>query len=285
MRPIQKWDWSDFQFPRKNPTSYKGDHGKLGVIGGSPERPGAAMLAAEAGARVGAGYSTLFFARPGKNFRISVSEASFLFRPKWKISDLKDQSALVVGCGFSPPPFFDYQKLSMPMVIDASALSDAKAKHVNAWRKMKASALLTPHYGEAAALLKTSTTKVMRDPQAAVDELVEMSGQSVYLKGSPAYLRWGKSLGKQPANLHYVNSFAQPAFATAGSGDVLAGIIGGFLARAPREFKSDHFKRAVTAGIIFQRAMAKVLGDIEGAIASDQLRIFSKTFQFLRARQ
>lgn len=277
--------WSDFDRPRRRRDSFKGDFGKLGVIGGSPEKPGAGILAAEAGARSGAGYTTLFLARSGRSLKIRPQESSFLFRADWSMKDMKNLTALVVGCGERPPKIFRYCEANIPMVIDASALSQVTPAEMRDWRRMKSPAILTPHYGEAAALLKISTARVKADPVSALQAIVEKTGQSVYLKGVPGFLMFALK-GRQPNGglraqpKYYVNSLANPALATAGSGDVLAGILGGFLAQRPASFRS-----AVLSGLVFQAAISESLADIEGSIASDQLELFSEAFAFLRQKK
>lgn len=260
----------DFQLPRRPRTSHKGRFGKLGVVGGSASMPGASVLAAEAGARIGAGYSTLFFSK-GSQTKLRVKDASFIFKSRWTMKDILSQTALVVGCGGKPGARFKVLKLQTPMVLDASALSEASAADLKSWRKSKCPILLTPHPGEAAKLLKTSPQKVEADRMGALDELVKLTGQSVYLKGSPALLKF-KGDSKT-----YVNLSAVPAFATAGSGDTLSGILGGILAQG-----SLGFEESVISGIAFHQALGTLLQNVEGSISSDQLTLFSETFKKLR---
>lgn len=232
--------------------------------------PGASVLAAEAGARIGAGYSTLFFSK-GSQTKLRVKDASFIFKSRWTMKDILSQTALVVGCGGKPGARFKVLKLQTPMVLDASALSEASAADLKSWRKSKCPILLTPHPGEAAKLLKTSPQKVEADRMGALDELVKLTGQSVYLKGSPALLKF-KGDSKT-----YVNLSAVPAFATAGSGDTLSGILGGILAQG-----SLGFEESVISGIAFHQALGTLLQNVEGSISSDQLTLFSETFKKLR---
>src|SRR5262249_51828785 len=112
---------SDFKLPRKGPRSHKAQFGKLGVIGGKASMPGAAMLAAEAGGRMGAGYSSLFLSESSETLKLDIKNASFIFHSRWKMSDLEKQTALVIGCGGKPPSSFKISKLKCPIVIDASA--------------------------------------------------------------------------------------------------------------------------------------------------------------------
>ena len=84
--------------------------------------------------------------------------------------------------------------------------------------------MLTPHPGEAGRLLSWRTTRIQSDRLAAVRRLARQSGATVVLKG------W-RSLVATPAGRVAVNSTGNPGMASGGTGDVLAGIIGAYLAR------------------------------------------------------
>ncbi len=279
-RPSRAQSWalesSDFILPMKAKTSYKGNHGSLGVVGGSAQKPGAAMMAAEAAARMGAGYVSLLFAQSTSKIVLKVFEASFLLEPRWRARDLQKYSALVVGCGERPPKQFIYRGLLTPLVIDASALSQATSKEIKDWASLKSGTILTPHVGEAAALLKLKSKDILKDRIASLEALVQRTGQSVYLKGSQGLLKFGGHFSDQKL---IVNLSTNPVFATAGSGDILSGILGGCLARYP-----DQFKEMVCSALVFQRVLGEAHLRTEGAIASDQLHWFAEAFQTLRER-
>ncbi len=269
----------DFSFSKWPRAKYKSHFGKLGVIGGSPSMPGAAILAAEAGHRVGAGYASLFFARQGP-LRMSIAKASFLYHQKWKWSDLKNQTALVMGPGGIPKSKIPYSRLSMPMVIDADAFSGWRGRAP----KTAGPCLLTPHPGEAARLLGWSVEKIKANRQAALEALVTKTRQNVYLKGAPGLLMlWGDGvksgcLGDGVKDLKcYVNLLINPVFSKAGSGDILAGILGGFLAQRPHEFK-----KSILSGLIFQSTVGHILREKRASLSSDQLDVFSEAFRRLK---
>ncbi len=262
-------DPQDFCFTSWPRTSYKSEYGHCGLVAGSSKTPGAAFLAAEAAHRVGAGYVSVFFAEP-RHLNISVKDASFILKQKWNLTDLKAPTAMILGCGgFSSR----IKSLSQPHVIDAEALipmSKVKAKS-------SGPRIFTPHPGEAARLLQTSTKVIQRDRFAALSQLVKMTDAAVYLKGAPGILKF-----RDDPNSYYVNLSMNPIFAKAGSGDLLAGMIGGFLAQAPK--RQISFESAVLSSLAFQREVGEILRTQRATIASDQLSVFSEAFRRLSRR-
>lgn len=259
---------SDYSIGPLRRTSHKGHHGRVGILGGSSSTPGAPFLAAEAAYRVGAGYVSVFFAE-NKNLRIKVSDASFLLKMKWSIKDLQKETTLVMGPGGSPRSLKFLREFQGSSVIDADAIRWAKTL-----KGIQGRSVLTPHPGEAARMLGISVAEVQKNPVEALDRMVEASGQSVYLKGCPAYLKFPWEPDK-----YYVNLLANPIFAKAGSGDVLSGILGGFLAQNPHDFKSS-----VVSALVFQKHLGEVLRSKGRAVmASDQLEVFSEAHRRLRA--
>jgi NAD(P)H-hydrate epimerase len=261
----------DFAFRHQKRVSHKGIFGKAAIIGGSTSMPGAAILAAEAAARTGAGYATLFFAERGR-LALEVSKASFIFKQSWTLSDLESQSAWVLGCGGLPSIKWNPKKWKAPVVLDAEVFSRWSRAQWKSVSHATARCVLTPHAGEAAHVLGWKRSQIEADPVSACRALVEFTGQSVYLKGAPGVLIFSDSTRQA-----YVNLFANPAFARAGSGDILAGILGGFLAQRP-----DDFKSAVISALVFQSQMGEVLRAKRGLISSDQLKVFGATFDRLK---
>jgi hydroxyethylthiazole kinase-like uncharacterized protein yjeF len=261
----------DFAFRHQKRVSHKGSFGKAAIIGGSASMPGAAILAAEAAARTGAGYATLFFAERG-SLAIEISKASFIFKQRWALSDLEAQSAWVLGCGGLPSIKWNPKKWKAPVVLDAEVFSRWSRAQWKSVSQSTARCVLTPHAGEAAHVLGWKRSQIEADPVSACRALVEFTGQSVYLKGTPGVLIFSDS-----PLLAYVNLSANPAFARAGSGDILAGILGGFLAQRP-----DDFRSSVISALAFQNQMGEVLRAERGLISSDQLKVFRATFDRLK---
>jgi len=214
--------------PRRSPSSHKGSHGQVLVVGGAPGMQGAARLAARAALACGAGrvYVDLLglpaheVADPGQP-ELMRGQAAGL-----------PQAVGVIGCGagdaIAPalPTLLD----ALPrLVLDADALNaiatDARLQSLLLARPA-GTTLLTPHPLEAARLLGCSTEAVQADRLAAARELARRHGCTVILKGSG-------SVVASPAERPALCASGGPALATAGSGDVLAGWLGGLWAQQP----------------------------------------------------
>ena len=212
--------------PHRSPTSHKGSHGQVLVVGGAPGMQGGARLAAGAALACGAGrvYVDLLGLGPG--------EVADPVRPELMRGRLAElpQAVGVIGCGAgsSIAPALPALLQTLPrLVIDADALNaiaaDARLQALVRARPA-GSTLLTPHPLEAARLLNRSTAAVQADRLAAAQELALQLGCTVVLKGSGSVIA---SPTERPA----ICASGGPALATAGSGDVLAGWLGGLWAQ------------------------------------------------------
>lgn len=214
--------------PDRRPTSHKGSHGEVLVVGGAPGMQGAARLAARAALACGAGrvYVDLL--------DLAADEVADPVRPelmRGRLSRLP-QAVGVVGCGAGPGIAHDMPGLlhTLPrLVIDADALNaiaaDADLQDA-VRRRPPASTVLTPHPLEAARLLACDVASIQCDRLAAATELARQLRCTVVLKGSGSVVA---SPGECPA----LSGSGGPALATAGSGDVLAGWLGGLWAQQP----------------------------------------------------
>ncbi len=120
---------------------------------------------------------------------------------------------------------------SGPLVLDADALnliSDHRMHELLV--KRQGAKVLTPHVGEMARLLRVSKEEVSRDPIAAVREAVKQTHAIVVLKGAATIIG-------SPEDTIYLNHYPNDGMATAGSGDVLAGMIGGLLGQGMDPFQ------------------------------------------------
>ena len=214
--------------PQRDPVSHKGIHGHVGIIGGSTGYHGAPILAGYAGLRAQPGLVSIFTPvyQP-----VSAQCQSIMVHP-WDrncVETLSRTTALVAGPGLAGGDVEDslrqtvlnlWNESSKPMVVDASALDwlPRGAPDSEAFR------LLTPHPGEAARLLGCSPEKVESGRVRAARTLPEQFGATVLLKGRHSVL--AQSTG--PA---LVNSTGNAGLAQGGSGDVLAGFVGGLLAQ------------------------------------------------------
>lgn len=209
-------------------TSHKGSHGQVLVVGGAPGMQGAARLAARAALACGAGRVYLDLLGLAAD---EVADAGRAELMRGTLAELP-QAVGVIGCGAGPAIAAALPNLlsQLPrLVIDADALNVVAADAVlqGLLRARPAgSTLLTPHPLEAARLLGRDTASVQADRLAAGRELAERLHCTVVLKGSGSVIA---SPGERPA----ICASGGPALATAGSGDVLAGWLGGLWAQQP----------------------------------------------------
>ncbi len=249
-----KGTWSE-ALHRREANSHKGSFGHTIVLGGSHGKSGAAVIAARGAHAGGSGLVTV--AIPGSlepAVAKDMRETMTLLLPEnpsggWQDSALSRVSrmlggahVLVAGPGMPPDQGSQRQflellsgiKSNIPVVIDADGLNALTAA-----RKLPRlkDAVLTPHPGEAARLLGTSTAAIQSDRVAAVRELVRRYRCVVVLKGAG-------TLVNGPGRPVRINPTGSPAMATGGMGDLLSGLIGGILASTGL----DTFE-AATAGV------------------------------------
>jgi NAD(P)H-hydrate epimerase len=227
-------------FPRRPEDSHKGSFGHVAVVAGSRGKAGAALLAAEGALRAGSGLVTIacpeslesrFASRlpeamtwplPETDGRVSAGAADSvleLFR--------ECDSAVVgpgIGTGETVRAFLEriVRLSTLPILIDADALN-AFAGEPGFFRRRNGETILTPHPGEAARLLGSSSARVQSSRVEAVREIARRSDSVALLKGSG-------SLTADPAGNVWFNPTGSAAMATGGSGDLLSGIGAGLLA-------------------------------------------------------
>lgn len=225
------------RWPRPNPRSDKYSRGVLGVVAGSPAYPGAAVLTT-LGA-LGAGPGMVRFAGPEPAAALVRHAAPEAIMRRGRVQ------AWVIGPGVElgddhPDALAQRERVEQvfgsnaPVLVDAGALEPYASRCAQDLRRQDTVAtLLTPHAGEAARLLRIlrpdvdyTAEAVRQRPLAHARELADLTGATVLLKGSTTLIvsptATGRPVRSQPAG---------PAWlATAGSGDVLAGIIGTLLA-------------------------------------------------------
>ena len=209
-------------------ASHKGSYGDVAVIGGASGMTGAALLAASAALHHGAGrvYVGLLDAQA---MTVDATQPELMFRP---IDDLEIGSVTVVcGCGAGTAIATHLGKMlstAPRLVLDADALNsiatDADFERILKARQSKNHrTVLTPHPLEAARLLGISTSDIQHNRQAAAEQLAQRMGCTVVLKGSGTIIA-------SPGELSVINPTGNAKLATAGTGDVLAGMIGARLA-------------------------------------------------------
>ncbi|OYZ10977.1 MAG: NAD(P)H-hydrate dehydratase [Bdellovibrio sp. 28-41-41] len=210
--------------PKRTKTSNKIHGGKLVIVAGSNGMYGAGLLAALAATRIGAGYTYLMLEWTSKQL---LQHPDILFlKPKINLFKNINATAYIVGPGMGISTkakaklyYFIKRKLSN-VVLDADGLTLlSKIKNPvipHNW-------VLTPHEGELARLLNISADEVRKNPIHCIALAQKKYGCTILLKGADTYITDGKKL--------WISSSGTPALAKAGTGDVLAGIIGGLLSQ------------------------------------------------------
>lgn len=238
--------------PPRDPRGHKGTFGTLLVVAGSLEYAGAALLAGTAALRAGAGLVILCLpASLAPLLAGRVPELVTLPLPEREPGAVdapaaaqiileRPHQALLVGPGLRPnrPSGSLVEHLvarpaegsAAPVVIDAEALNQL-ARRPRWWQRIDRPAVLTPHPGEFARLHGIRPSGSDRDRLAAAAEAAVLWSQVVVLKGAHTVV---SAPGPQQA----LAPFAQPALATGGSGDVLAGVIGSLLAQGVAPFEA-----------------------------------------------
>ncbi|MBI5233242.1 MAG: NAD(P)H-hydrate dehydratase [Deltaproteobacteria bacterium] len=223
--------------------AHKGSFGHVLVIGGSRGKSGAPYMAAMSAIRSGAGLATIALPE-GLNpiMEAKTTEVMTLPLPETSGGTLGDMShegfrtaaenkdAIVIGPGLGDTEDtrrFVKKVLNgtacIPLVIDADALN-AIGKDVSILKDVKCHVVLTPHPGEMARLLGVKTADVQGDRIGSARTLARQTGAVVILKGA------GTVIADKDGRV-FINPAATPALATAGTGDILTGTIGAFLAQ------------------------------------------------------
>ena len=240
-RLIEPEDFSDLLVEDREDI-HKGHRGHLFILAGSTGKTGAATLAAKAAIRAGAGLVTVGVPEAlNPILEEKLTEAMTVPLPQTSegtlsiaaLSDaervLEGKTALAIGPGISTNPETVelvraiVQSCKVPMVIDADGLNAL----VGALDTVKACGdrtVLTPHPGEMSRLTGASTAQIQGDRIATATEFVKSHGCHLVLKGA-------RTLVTPPDGLVFINPTGNKALASGGSGDVLTGLIGGFLAR------------------------------------------------------
>lgn len=210
--------------------SHKGMFGSIGIIGGSAGMTGAALLAGTAALKLGAGrvYLGLLAASV---IGVDTAQPELMLRPIHALFQTGHLNCLVVGPGLGSDPDARFWldcalKSNLPLVLDADALN-----LIAAWpaigsllRNRKAPSILTPHPAEAARLLSVDTGRIQQNRMAAAQSLVDKFNCCVVLKGSG-------SICATPDGKRYINTSGNPGLSSAGTGDILTGMIGAMLAQ------------------------------------------------------
>ena len=215
--------------PRKAIDSYKNVNGRTLCVAGSPNTAGAAILCGLGAWKSGIGYLHLasdeqVLSQMVQKFPVTVTHLTH------EINTLSDKiDSVVIGCGCDRMDDFEnilltlLEDLTLPCVVDAYGLR-VLCDHLHVLDGARSEVILTPHLGEFASLSKISANEILKDKVNIAKEFAKEHGVTLVLKGP-------NTLVVSYDGRMYVNQTGHQNLAKAGSGDVLAGLIGGFCAQ------------------------------------------------------
>lgn len=250
----------EFMLPERPENSNKGTFGKVLNIAGSPNYSGAAYLSSISALKVGCGYVALSSTQSVLQ-TVASKTSDIVFVPIKQVKNvLKNYDVISFGCGFSvdAPSILMFKSimtelaiLDKPVVLDADGLNLlSKFKRMILPDKL----IVTPHPKEAARLLDCTLEEVLFDTEKAAENISLDYKCTTVLKGHNTIV-CSKHLRK------YVNTTGNSALAKAGTGDVLCGMIAGFLAQGMKRFEAAK--------------LAVYLHGLAGELASEDLTEYS----------
>ncbi len=257
--------------PNRSDTANKSTSGRVSLYAGRDGMWGAAVLAAKGAYRSGAGYVTL---RSFDNPSVAVSELPDMLTSKMDEIPKEFDHVNIVGPGFGVNKNTEnliesmIEKQTSHVLLDADAITTLGSMEVDS---LPESWVLTPHSGEMARLLNCPVEDVDQDRFAACKEFVERYKCHVLLKGY-------KTIVAGPGFYDIINS-GNSALATAGTGDILSGMIGAFMAGGLgiRDAAGlGAYLHGATADLWIKEGNAK-----NSLMASDILNLLPRAFQSL----
>ncbi|MBG5918469.1 NAD(P)H-hydrate dehydratase [Providencia stuartii] len=256
MLTIEEKQWLAEQFPifvqPRPEQSHKGTFGTLNIIGGCVGMTGACVLAGVAALKSGCGKVIIGLNQQPQALHLVEQAPELMLRQASHVMDGETPTAWVIGCGLGTAH-------EAKMLLDGSlrliaqnqrVLIDADGLNLLAQRpeavKLSSETVITPHPKEASKLLQTTVAQIQSDRHFSAQQLSQRFGCWVVLKGHHTIIA-------APDNQTWCNETGNSGLATAGSGDVLSGIIGSLLAqKLPIE-------QAVRAGVWLHGKAADVL--------------------------
>ncbi|MGD9142710.1 MAG: NAD(P)H-hydrate dehydratase [Dehalococcoidia bacterium] len=272
--------WARSVLPQRPPDANKGTFGKLLVAAGSINYSGAAYLACSGAMRAGAGLVTLATAASLQPvLAAKLTEATYLSLPESQPGVISVEAAgiiadncpnydsLLMGCGLGKnPATADFvnslieQKFTVRMILDADALNIIAGD--KSWgQKLNDEVILTPHPGEMSRLCGLPIEEIQSDRINIAKKYAAEWRKTVVLKGAYSVIATADGRCR-------VSPYANPGLASAGTGDVLAGVIAGLSTQGLAPFD------AASLGVYLHGTAGEMVRDIlgdTGMIASDLL--------------
>ncbi|MEP7273213.1 MAG: NAD(P)H-hydrate dehydratase [Acidobacteriota bacterium] len=242
-RDVVEW----LRSSQRSQSAHKGQVGNVLVVAGSPGKTGAAALTSDAILRAGAGLVTVATSRAAQPLLISQARAEVMTEGLDETSTgsvshealaqalklAEGRTVIAVGPGLSSQDpstrafVLDFvAQRTTPLIIDADGLNALSPWPESLKGSKELPIIITPHPGEMARLTGMSTREVLADRVSIARDFSVAHGVITVLKGS-------RSVIAAPSGEVYVNQTGNAGMATAGSGDVLTGIIAGFIAQQP----------------------------------------------------
>jgi len=275
-------EWASSVLPERPADANKGSFGRVLVIGGSSNYIGAPYLACSGAIRVGAGLVTLATANSLQPILASkLTEVTYLPLPEFRPGIISAEAAklvqqqfdqyyvIVLGCGLGQSQsavnlvrsILLKSRATLPaLVLDADALN-VLAQIPKWWEQLTIDAILTPHPGEMARLAGMTVDGVQSDRQGISRKMADQWHKTIVLKGAHTVI-------VAPDGQSKISPTANPGLASAGTGDVLTGVIAGLVAQGLSLFD------AAACGVYLHAEASEMvkdkLGDA-GMIATDLL--------------
>ena len=239
MIPLLDWDMLKTLLAPRERASHKGDFGHVLVVGGDEGFGGAALLAAEAAARCGAGLTSVA-THPAHAAAFLAHRPELMVKPITEpslLAPLIARATVVVlgpGLGQSNWSYSCFETAltqarteQKSIVLDADGLNLLSQNKSQQFQGLYAKWILTPHPAEAGRLLSISASEVQADREQAVRQLQQQFGGAVILKGQGSLVCAGNGSRQKLEQCQHGN----PGMASGGMGDVLSGVCGALLAQ------------------------------------------------------
>jgi len=269
--------WSGL-YAEPDAATHKHKRGRLAVLTGGPAASGAARMAAQAGLRAGAGLVTLL--APKNALQVNAMSSTEVMVRGFDsvdtflrgLDDLRTTAAVLgPGAGVGEDTrerVIAALSRTFPLVLDADALTSFEGEPAHVFEHLRPGDVLTPHAAEFERLFPGLLVGSQNKLEAARDAS-RRAGAVIVLKGSDTIIA-------APDGRARVNRHASPALATAGSGDVLAGIIGALLAQGQDAFDAASAAVWLHGDCALHHGPGLVAGDLISAIPDALIRLHDR---------
>lgn len=262
-------------FPYPKEDDHKGSRGKIGMVSGREGMIGAAILSAQSAMRTGAGYCFVFCTEEiSRELSLRLTEP--ILQPFQGIEQEKNELSKMDSIGIGPGLGTDSlakerlenaMDCEVPLVIDADGLN-LLSKDLHLLRKRKNATILTPHEMEMSRLSGIPVEEIRKNREKIAKDFAKNHQVVLVLKGSKTLVTDGEKI--------YKNKTGNPGMATAGSGDVLLGVISTFLGQGLTPFDAARLGVYVHG---LAGDLAKEEFSMNGMIASDFVNFLPKTLK------